>query len=266
MGEFATVPKIVNPDGSVDVTILCFRLPRSTTASLLVCGTGIMACYCLSSIAQEFVYQTGFTASTFLTLVAKLTAALWGVMMAGKESFAAPKCSQQQHAAIGILSFGTMWLSNESLRYLNYPTQSIFKSAKLIPVMLASTLILRKRYIAMEYASAIALFLGLVLFTLGDLDVSPSFSFTGVAYICGALVCDAVIGTVQEGMFKTGAGSNEMMVLPNVWSAVLSLVACIAADELSSAIKFVLNTPTAVVAILGYSGFNIIGAYPCLAT
>jgi hypothetical protein len=38
-------------------------------------------------------------------------------------------------ALLGLLSVTTMGCSNASLKYLNYPTHVIFKSCKLIPVM-----------------------------------------------------------------------------------------------------------------------------------
>ena len=42
---------------------------------------------------------------------------------------------------IAFLTVATIGLSNTSLGYLNYPTQVIFKSCKLIPVMVGGVLI-----------------------------------------------------------------------------------------------------------------------------
>ena len=42
---------------------------------------------------------------------------------------------------LAILTIATMGLSNTSLGYLNYPTQVIFKSSKLIPVMIGGVFI-----------------------------------------------------------------------------------------------------------------------------
>lgn len=42
---------------------------------------------------------------------------------------------------LSLLTIATMGLSNASLGYLNYPTQVIFKSSKLIPVMIGGIII-----------------------------------------------------------------------------------------------------------------------------
>ncbi len=47
----------------------------------------------------------------------------------------------RMYALIAFLTVSTMGLSNTSLGYLNYPTQVIFKSCKLIPVMLGGMII-----------------------------------------------------------------------------------------------------------------------------
>ena len=52
-------------------------------------------------------------------------------------------------------------LSNYSLLYLNYATQVIFKSSKVIPVMVVGSLVWRKRFTAGQYLAAAILVVGL---------------------------------------------------------------------------------------------------------
>ena len=191
MSEF--MPSTSKKSDDDNVYILGVELPKSTPLALAVIGTGIFTCYCMSGIAQEYLYSTGYEYSSFLTLMTKLTAGVWGLatvaITAGTSGLNERKCKHSAHILIGLLSFSTMWLSNQSLIYLNYPTQAIFKSAKLIPVMLTSIIVLNKRYNRYDYSSAVSLFIGLVCFTCGDIDESPNFNFVGVLYIVGALVC-----------------------------------------------------------------------------
>lgn len=51
--------------------------------------------------------------------------------------------------------------------------------------------------------------LGLILFTLADSQLSPSFEMTGVVMISLALVADAIIGNVQEKTIKQYNASNS---------------------------------------------------------
>lgn len=60
-----------------------------------------------------------------------------------------------------------MGLSNSSLGYLNYPTQVIFKCCKLVPVLIGSILIQKKRHGPLDFLAAIAMCIGLAAFTLG---------------------------------------------------------------------------------------------------
>jgi len=48
----------------------------------------------------------------------------------------------QTYAVIALFTIGTIGLSNAAVMRLNYPTHMMFKSCKLIPVMIGSMLIL----------------------------------------------------------------------------------------------------------------------------
>ena len=101
-----------------------------------------------------------------------------------------------------------MGLSNGSLPYLNYPTQVMFKCCKLIPVLIGGILIQGKVYNIYDMSASVMMSLGLILFTLADVQVQPSFQMIGVVLITGALIADAAIGNVQEKQMKTYKASN----------------------------------------------------------
>lgn len=117
------------------------------------------------------------------------------------------------YAIIALLTVGTMGFSNSSVGYLNYPTQVIFKSCKLIPVMIGSIIILGKRYSFAEVCACLCMSIGLIWFTLADSTVQPNFSITGVILVSCALLCDAVIGNVQEGAMKKHNENTTHVVL-----------------------------------------------------
>lgn len=105
-----------------------------------------------------------------------------------------------------------MGFSNTSLQYLNYPTQVIFKSCKLIPVLIGGILIQKKKYGSLDFLAAICMCIGLTWFTLAGSYSSPNFNFLGVVIISAALVCDAAIGNVQEKIMKKYKASNTEVV------------------------------------------------------
>ena len=247
------------PVAGAPVLLFGYELKGKTLPFIITSG-GIMLCYCLSSISQEYVYQSHFVYTSFLTLVCKLLAVGWGACGGGMRDRRAP---HSWHAGIGALTFGTMWLSNESLKWLNYPTQTLFKSAKLLPVMAGALVINGKRFHPLEYVSAILLLMGLVAFTLTDQLVSPAFDPVGVLLICCALVADALIGNLQEKMFSTfQTTANEMMTYSSLWAAGLSLLACaVEGDTITLALAHLAANPWALLAVLLYALLNIVGIY-----
>ena len=85
-----------------------------------------------------------------------------------------------------------MYLTNWSLSYLTYPTRVMFKSSKVIPVMLASVVIAKRRYSIGEYAAAFLLVVGITMFTLADKVCAAAGS------LAATLPCSAVGEGVVE--------------------------------------------------------------------
>jgi adenosine 3'-phospho 5'-phosphosulfate transporter B3 len=162
-----------------------------------------------------------------------------------------------------MLTFLTMFLSNESLKYLNYPSQNIFKSSKVLPVIIVSKLAYNKKYLKQEYISASLLFISLVLFTIVDMKIDMRFNFLGVIQISGALFCDAYIGSLQEQMMSTYAvTTTEILTFTNFYSALFSLAFSIILGEIQPAFTtFVANGVWGNKEVLVYSFANIVGSY-----
>ncbi|KAL0397838.1 UNVERIFIED_CONTAM: UDP-galactose/UDP-glucose transporter 4 [Sesamum calycinum] len=114
----------------------------------------------------------------------------------------------------GVL-MGSNGLTKGSLAFLNYPAQLMFKSTKVLPVMLMGAFIpgLRRKYPPHEYISAVLLVVGLILFTLADAQTSPNFSVIGVLMVSGALIMDAFLGNLQEAIFTMNPETTQTEML-----------------------------------------------------
>ena len=106
------------------------------------------------------------------------------------------------YVLLAIVSIISMSLSNASLGYLNYPIQVVFKSCKLIPVLLGSFFIQKKVIKSMDFFAACLMCLGLIIFTLADSNVSPNFNPLGIIMLSVALIADAIMSNVQVNIFK----------------------------------------------------------------
>ncbi|KAJ6679575.1 SOLUTE CARRIER FAMILY 35 MEMBER B [Salix purpurea] len=119
------------------------------------------------------------------------------------------------YVKLSAVLMGSHGLTKGSLAFLNYPAQIMFKSTKVLPVMVMGAFIpgLRRKYPAHEYASALLLVVGLILFTLADAQTSPNFSMVGVVMISGALIMDAFLGNFQEAIFTLNPETTQMEML-----------------------------------------------------
>nr|KJB24485.1 hypothetical protein B456_004G156100 [Gossypium raimondii] len=119
------------------------------------------------------------------------------------------------YVKLSAVLMGSHGLTKGSLAFLNYPAQLMFKSTKVLPVMVMGAFIpgLRRKYPPHEYVSAILLVLGLVLFSLADAQTSPSFSVIGVIMVIGALVMDSFLGNLQEAIFNMNPETTQMEML-----------------------------------------------------
>ncbi|KAB2068921.1 hypothetical protein ES319_A08G063400v1 [Gossypium barbadense] len=119
------------------------------------------------------------------------------------------------YVKLSAVLMGSHGLTKGSLAFLNYPAQLMFKSTKVLPVMVMGAFIpgLRRKYPAHEYVSAILLVLGLILFTLADTQTSPSFSVIGVIMVIGAVVMDSFLGNLQEVIFNMNPETTQMEML-----------------------------------------------------
>ncbi|XP_014207502.1 adenosine 3'-phospho 5'-phosphosulfate transporter 2 [Copidosoma floridanum] len=197
-----------------DIRLFCFDISRcSTKAQLLWCSLGIFTFYILYGYLQELIFTLdGFRPfGWYLTLIQFGYYSVFGWLECRIRNINR-KIPVKTYLLLALFTLGTMGFSNSSLGYLNYPTQVIFKCCKLIPVLIGSILIQGKSYGFLDFVAASLMCLGLILFTLADSMISPRFNAVGVTMISCALLCDALIGNVQEKAMRQHKASNTEVV------------------------------------------------------
>jgi hypothetical protein len=120
----------------------------------------------------------------------------------------------------------------------------MFKSCKLIPVMLVGVVFLGKKYSWMDYLAMLSLTIGMVIFSVGDSLVNTQFSTPGLVAIGFALMADALIGNVQEkSMNKYNASTTEMIFYSKGIGSVFLLIALVVTGELVPAFLYCWERP-----------------------
>jgi adenosine 3'-phospho 5'-phosphosulfate transporter B3 len=103
-----------------------------------------------------------------------------------------------EYVALGFVQCLTHGLGNISLQYLDFPTKVIFKSCKLIMVLIGSRLVFKEAQTPRDYLSAVIVCLGLIVFTLADASASPKFNFFGIILIMISLCGEVFLSTLTE--------------------------------------------------------------------
>ncbi|XP_037045949.1 adenosine 3'-phospho 5'-phosphosulfate transporter 2 [Bradysia coprophila] len=233
---------------SSEIKILCFDLTHyNGTTQFLLCCAGVFVLYIIYGYLQELIFSLEEFKSFgwFLTLIQFAYYTLFGYFERKLEAANIQRLiPMKTYALLAFLTLGTMGLSNSSLGYLNYPTQVIFKCCKLVPVLIGSILIQKKKHGALDFLAAICMCVGLTLFTLVDSELSPNFNATGVIMISTALLFDAVIGNVQEkAMREHKATTNEVVLYSYGIGFIYLLVILVLSGRFVTGLRFCATYP-----------------------
>lgn len=118
------------------------------------------------------------------------------------------------------------WFQYEALKFVNFPTQVLAKSCKIIPVMLMGKIVSRTKYEFYEYLTAILISFGMVFFLLGSADgnyKSSITTMTGVLLLTLYMTFDSFTSNWQGDLFKTySMSSMQMMCGVNLFSTLFT--------------------------------------------
>lgn len=142
---------------------------------------------------------------------------------------------------VATIYVGTTTLTKTSLRYIDMPTQTVLKSAKLLPVMAGSIVILGKRFTLREWFAAAMLCAGIALFNLSTHFPEPRATLAGAACILVALVCDALLGPYQKRALSGGVSISELMLAQSGFGGAFMLVTCTLDGTLRPGIALLLS-------------------------
>ncbi|KAA3676284.1 solute carrier family 35 (adenosine 3'-phospho 5'-phosphosulfate transporter), member B3 [Paragonimus westermani] len=184
------------------------RLPRSTTFT--ICVVGIFVVYVSYGALQETIFHKSDMRmhSTYLTLYQFAIYSVLSYFELWTVGVPLKRAGLQFYCLLAFLTVGTIAFSNASVSYLNYPTQVIFKSCKMIPVLIGGVLVQKKSYTFLEIAAVLLLTSGLISFTMVDVTIQPSFTAIGLILVSVALCCDGALGNFQELVMRKFKCSN----------------------------------------------------------
>eukprot|EP01023_Acetabularia_acetabulum_P015343 TRINITY_DN17427_c0_g1_i1.p1 TRINITY_DN17427_c0_g1~~TRINITY_DN17427_c0_g1_i1.p1 ORF type:complete len:384 (+),score=16.67 TRINITY_DN17427_c0_g1_i1:121-1272(+) len=219
------------------------------------CFIGITASILLYGVIQERVMtvQFGneyFSYSLFLVLcnrIATCFAALSVLLFLILRFF--PAAPLHKYAMISFANVIATTAQYETLKYLNFPMQTLSKCAKMIPVMIWGTVISRKIYKKNQYLEAFLIFFGSGLFVFSG-DVSSrvpnddSSVYIGVVLMMLYLVFDGFTSTWQDRLFtQYNMDLCNQMLYSTIFSTMISWVGLFGQNQLNDVFNFLGRHP-----------------------
>lgn len=168
-----------------------------------------------------------------------------------------PQAPLYEYIYCSLSNILSSWCQYEALKYINFPTQCLSKSCKVIPVMLMSKVLLHKKYPYLDYFCAFLLALGMFVFMLNqpiqtkhqqhqvnEANTSKHHHAGNTTIISGFIILalyltfDSFTSNWQQSLYGRYAISNwQMMAAVNFYSILLTLTSLHQLDNLRPALR-----------------------------
>lgn len=251
--------------------------PNRTTAKdailLMYCFIGLMASYLTWGVLQEKImtqqYINGdgkkgyFKDSQFLVFSNRLLAFGVASIYLIFQQHGRHRAPLYKYSFASFSNIMSAWFQYEALKFVNFPTQVLAKSCKIIPVMLMGKIISRNKYEFYEYLTAGMISMGMVLFMTGSTDESKASSvttLTGVFLLAMYMIFDSFTTNWQGDLFKTyGMTSIQMMCGVNLFSSFFTAASLSVQGGFLASLQFATEHPKFIIDCIVLSISSAIG-------
>jgi adenosine 3'-phospho 5'-phosphosulfate transporter B3 len=247
--------------------------PPLPTSKLMRLAVLVLVFHVGNSILQEAVFHLpGFKSAILMgTLQAACVAALAYVDFTRQGL--SRRAPMTVYLFLSIFAAASTILTHEASRRVNYPTQVIFKSSKLLFVMALRAVVMRGRLRTSktEIVSAVSIVFGLVAFTWATSSTkklaasagaeSDSDFLVGVLAIIVAVCCDAMlyIGEEKFCFHQYNSSSTEVILYCNLLAVGYGGAAFALSGTVSMSMQFMMETPQFTGLIIAFSLCNFAG-------
>lgn len=236
----------------------------------LICTGGIFITYFYYGILQEKITRGNYGNDKFTSLYSMvLVQCVVNYLFAVFTSSTVLKQGEDTTRTIYYVGSALTYLiamlcSTLALKWVNYPTQVIGKSAKPIPVMILGVLLGRRSYPFRKYCFVLLVVAGVALFMYKDNKAGSSTTTFGYGemMILISLLMDGLTGAIQERMrSESKTKSGHLMINMNKWSIVFLGAGVLATGEYISFFEFTKRHPGIIWELITFSAASAIGQF-----
>lgn len=236
----------------------------------LICTGGIFITYFYYGILQEKITRGNYGNEKFTNVLSMiLVQCVVNYLFAVFTSTTVMQQGEDTTRTIYYVGSALTYLiamlcSTLALKWVNYPTQVIGKSAKPIPVMILSVLLGRKSYPFRKYCFVLLVVTGVALFMYKDNKAGTSNTIFGYGemMIMISLLMDGLTAAIQERMrSESKTKSGHLMINMNKWSIIFLGPAVVVTGEYVSFFDFTKRHPGILWELVSFSAASAIGQF-----
>lgn len=261
--HFPTITRFPSPP-SEEAHLFCLSVSNwPKWIILLVCAFGIFGGFLLQGVAHEkLIKEFTFKESIFLTFIqfvgyAALSFPTLFKIITNRSTLKAPLSS---YIITSLALAFSMGLTNFASLRISYATSVLFKSSKLIPVMIGNVIFLKKKPKFSEVISVILMVFGLIGISLGDFKGKNKFDMPGIIAISFSLIFGAVASNLEDKMMSHyGASQDELISMLYSVGALIMGILSVFTGQMNHGIDRMIINPKSILYVIFFSSLGAVG-------
>jgi len=235
---------------------------KSRQLGFKTCAVVLLTVFVIRDIVQERIMTTEYDGHQFqwpmiLVFMNHMSAYMFACY------FVSVQTTPSSSLTIASLSNVISTLCQHSaLQYTTFPIIVVFKSLKMIPVLLVGTGLFKQKYNFKAYLFAGGLSIGVLLPFFSTRLTSNAFSSIGFVFLISYVFADALTSQWQSHLFRTyKTPPLEMMYGVNLYSTLFTGCLVLTTGQLDTTVDFVIEHPTFIVHVFGLCITTVIGQW-----
>ena len=228
-----------------------------------LCFAGLQASYLTWGYMQELIMTTPFNPTprvpsgmfpsaafcVFSNRFLAVLVALVAVRIKHGAFFANNKAPLWAFTPCALSNTVSSWSQYASLKYVSFPVQTVFKSSKIIPVMIMGKILKGTSYPTTQYLEALLITTGVAIFSVLSKSSSNenSTQFIGLIFLVMYITSDSFTSQWQDKVYQTYGKPNvdpyQMMLGVNISAICITTAGLILTGDIPIVLEFLRANP-----------------------
>merc|ERR1719203_2274951 len=141
------------------------------------------------------------------------------------------------------------WSQYASLKYVSFPVQTVFKSSKVIPVMLMGRILKGTQYTCGKYVEALFITIGVAVFSLASKsgNAEAKTELLGYMFLCTYITFDSFTSQWQDKIYQKYGKANvdpyQMMLGVNSSAIMITISGLVVSGDIPIVTEFLMANP-----------------------